>query len=75
MVLIAATVSLGLARGGQTGRMILGGVVAGFVLYVVTEIARDLGSEGLVPAALAAWAPGAVATLLGVTVLLYREDG
>ena len=39
------------------------------------EIARDLGSEGLVPAALAAWAPGVVATMLGVTVLLYREDG
>ena len=75
MVLIAATVSLGLSRAGRTGRMILGGVSAGFMLYVVTEIARDLGSEGLVPAALAAWAPGVVATLLGVTVLLYREDG
>jgi lipopolysaccharide export system permease protein len=75
MVLIAATVSLGLTRSGQVGRMILGGVVAGFVLYGVTEIARDLGSEGLVPAVLAAWAPGVVATLFGVTMLLYREDG
>lgn len=75
MVLIAATVSLGLARSGQVGRMILGGVVAGFMLYVVTEIARDLGSEGLVPAVLAAWAPGVAATLFGVTSLLYREDG
>lgn len=75
MVLIAATVSLGLARSGQVGRMILGGVAAGFMLYVVTEIARDLGSEGLVPAVLAAWAPGVVATLFGVTLLLYREDG
>lgn len=75
MVLIAATVSLGLTRSGGTGRLILGGVTAGFVLYVVTEIARDLGSEGLVPAALAAWAPAVVATLLGSTVLLFREDG
>lgn len=75
MVLIAATVSLGLARSGGTGRMIIGGVTAGFVLYVVTEIARDLGSEGLVPAALAAWSPAVVASLLGVTALLYREDG
>jgi lipopolysaccharide export system permease protein len=75
MVLIAATVSLGLSRSGGTGRLILGGVAAGFVLYVVTEIARDLGSEGLVPAALAAWAPAVVATLLGSTVLLFREDG
>ncbi|BBE71296.1 LPS export ABC transporter permease LptG [Oharaeibacter diazotrophicus] len=75
MVLIAATVSLGSARSGGTGRMILGGVVAGFMLYVITEIARDLGSEGLVPAALAAWAPAVVATWLGSTVLLFREDG
>ncbi|WP_246329469.1 LPS export ABC transporter permease LptG [Chthonobacter rhizosphaerae] len=75
MVLIAATVSLGLSRSGGVGRMILGGVSSGFVLYVVTEIARDLGSEGLVPAALAAWAPAVVASLLGSTVLLHREDG
>lgn len=75
MVLIAATVSLGLSRSGGVGRMILGGVSAGFVLYVVTEIARDLGSEGLVPAALAAWAPAVVASLMGSTVLLHREDG
>lgn len=75
MVVIAATVSLGLTRSGGVGRMILGGVGAGFVLYIVTELARDLGSEGLVPAALAAWSPVVVAILLGSTVLLYREDG
>lgn len=75
MVLIAATVSLGFSRSGGAGRLILGGVVAGFVLYVITEIARDLGSEGLVPSALAAWAPAVVATMLGSTVLLFREDG
>lgn len=75
MVLIAATVSLGLARSGGTGRMILGGIGAGFVLYVVMEIARELGSEGLVSPILAAWAPGIVALLLGSSVLLFREDG
>jgi lipopolysaccharide export system permease protein len=75
MVLIAATVSLGMSRAGGTGRMILGGVSAGFVLYVATEISRDLGSEGLVPPALAAWAPAVVAMLFGCTILLFREDG
>ncbi len=75
MVLIAATVSLGFSRSGGAGRLILGGVVAGFVLYVITEIARDLGSEGLVPPALAAWTPSVVATMLGSTILLFREDG
>jgi lipopolysaccharide export system permease protein len=75
MVLIAATVSLGQARSGGSGRMILGGIGAGFVLYVVMEIARELGSEGLVSPVLAAWAPSVVALLLGSTVLLFREDG
>lgn len=75
MVLIAATVSLGFARYGGGERMILGGVLAGFVLYVVIEVARSLGSEGLVSPVLAAWAPSVVAILLGSTVLLFREDG
>ncbi|WP_237154957.1 LPS export ABC transporter permease LptG [Oryzibacter oryziterrae] len=75
MVVIAATVSLGLTRAGGTGRMILSGIVAGFVLYVVTEIARGLGNEGLVSPVLAAWAPAIVAFLLGCTALLFREDG
>lgn len=75
MVLIAATVSLGQQRSGGTGRMILGGVGAGFVLYVTMEIARELGSEGLVSPILAAWTPPIVALLLGSTVLLFREDG
>lgn len=75
MVLIAATVSLGQTRAGGGGRMILSGIAAGFVLYVVIEIARGLGSEGLVSPILAAWVPPVVALLFGSTVLLFREDG
>jgi lipopolysaccharide export system permease protein len=75
MVLIAATVSLRVFRFGNIGRLILGGAVAGFVLYVVGELARGLGSVGIVPPALAAWSPAVVATLFGFTVLLYQEDG
>ncbi|MCW2309168.1 LPS export ABC transporter permease LptG [Rhodobium gokarnense] len=75
MVLVAATVSLGFTRSGGVGRLILGGIVAGFVLYVVTEFAKGLGGAGIVPPSVAAWTPGMIATLLGFTVLLYREDG
>lgn len=75
MVLLAATVSLGQSRAGGTGRMILGGIAAGFVLYVIIEIARGLGSEGLVSPILAAWVPPIVALLFGSTALLFREDG
>lgn len=75
MVLIAAVVSLRFTRAGNIGRMILSGVVAGFVLYVISEIAKDLGESGIVPPAIAAWFPSVVAIVLGLTVLLFQEDG
>jgi len=75
MVLIAATVSLTFARFGQSGRRILGGILAGFVLYVLTKLVITFGSNGLVQPMLAAWTPAFVGTLIGVTILLYQEDG
>jgi len=75
MVLIAATVSMRSARFGGTGRLVASGVAAGFVLYVATEVMRDLGGVGIVPPTISAWSPGVVAALLGATVLLNLEDG
>ena len=49
MVLIAAIVSLRIGRFGGSIPLILGGIAAGFVLYVSTEIAEDLGIAGIVP--------------------------
>jgi lipopolysaccharide export system permease protein len=75
MTLIAATVSLKFARFGQSATMILGGILAGFLLYVVTALAKAFGSAGLVPPLIAAWTPVTVAMFYGVTFLLYKEDG
>jgi lipopolysaccharide export system permease protein len=75
MTLIAATVSLRFTRYGQSATMILGGILAGFLLYVVTALAKAFGSTGLVPPPVAAWIPVAVAMFYGVTFLLYKEDG
>ncbi len=75
MVLIAATVSLRVFRFGNIGRMILGGVGAGFVLYVAGEVARGLGGAGVVPPVLAAWSPAVIASSIGFTILLHQEDG
>ena len=75
MVLIAATVSLRFVRFGQSGRMILGGILSGFVLYVVAKLVVSLGSNGIVPPVVAAWAPSVVAILFGMSVLLHQEDG
>ena len=75
MTLIAATVSLKFVRFGQSAGMVLGGVLAGFVLYVISVLVKAFGSSGLVPPYLAAWFPVVVALLFGVAFLLHREDG
>lgn len=75
MVMVAATVCLRFVRFGQVGRMILGGIVAGFVLYTVTNLVTALGSNGVVPPAVASWAPVFVAILFGMSILLHQEDG
>ncbi len=75
MVIVAASVSLRFFRFGGVGRMVLGGVAAGFMLYVATEVMRDLGASGLVGTSVAAWFPAVVGSLLGSLALLYQEDG
>jgi len=75
MTLIAATVSMRFARLGQSSFMILGGVSAGFLLYVVSVLVRAFGDAGLVPPVVAAWIPVVIASFFGVTFLLYKEDG
>lgn len=75
MVFVAASVSLRFFRFGGVSRMVLGGVAAGFLLYVATSLMQDLGSSGLVGPAVAAWFPAVVGSLLGTLALLYQEDG
>jgi len=75
MTLIAATVSMRFARMGQSATMILGGILAGFLLYVVTVLVKAFGIAGFVPTVVAAWFPVVVAMFFGVTFLLYKEDG
>jgi len=75
MTLIAATVSLRFIRFGQSGTTVLAGVLAGFLLYVVTVLAKAFGTASVVPPFVAAWLPVIVALALGVTVLLHKEDG
>jgi lipopolysaccharide export system permease protein len=75
MVVIAAVVSLRMFRFGGVGKMIVGGVLAGFLLYVVARLAEELGESGIVYPAAAAWFPAVFGALMGCLVLLYQEDG
>jgi lipopolysaccharide export system permease protein len=75
MVLLAATFSLRPPRRGGAVRLIMGGIASGFLLFFLTNLVAALGQTQSIPVALAAWAPTAVSTLLGVSFLLHLEDG
>lgn len=75
MIFIAAAFSLRLARLGGAARLIISSVLTGFVLYFFTDVAGALGVSGVVPVALAAWAPATTALLLGMAYMFNQEDG
>ncbi len=75
MIFVAAAFSLRLARLGGAARLILAGVLTGFLLYFFTDVTQALGISGIVPVALAAWAPATTALLLGMAAVFNQEDG
>jgi len=74
-LLIAFAFTSGYRRVGDYGLMVFYGIILGFVVFVITEMAEQAGSAGVLAPAFAGWAPAAVAIVIGVTVLLFREDG
>jgi lipopolysaccharide export system permease protein len=50
-------------------------ILIGFVVFVITEMADRAGSAGSLDPTFAACGPAFVAIVIGLTVLLYREDG
>ena len=75
MTLVSAGFSMRPARRGGVAQMIGSGVAAGFVLFVVSKVAEEIGQSGALPVALAAWAPAASGLMLAVALLLHTEDG
>lgn len=75
MVLIAAAVSLRVFRLGGVGKMILSGVLAGFLLYVASKLAGELGENGMLHPVIAGWLPAVFGAVMGCSVLLQQEDG
>jgi lipopolysaccharide export system permease protein len=74
-VLIGFAFTSGYRRTNKYGGAVLYGVVLGFVVYVMTELANRSGYAGVLDPAFAAAGPAFVAIVIGLTVLLYKEDG
>ena len=75
MVMLAASVSLRFFRFGGVQKMVLSGVGAGFLLYVLSKVTEDLSKAELMHPIAAAWLPVMVGGLTGFLALLYQEDG
>jgi len=75
MVMLAASVSLRFFRFGGVQKMVLSGVGAGFLLYVLSKVTEDLSKAELMHPIAAAWLPVTVGGLTGFLALLYQEDG
>lgn len=74
MVLVGAAFSLRFTR-RATWMLVTGGLLAGFLLYFVSDLVMTLGLSGRIPPTLAAWIPAGIFTLLGVSSLFHLEDG
>lgn len=75
MVILAASCSLRLIRQQKAIAIIGVGALCAFLLYILRDITYALGSAGTLPIILSAWAPVGISALLGVTALLYFEEG
>ncbi len=76
MVLIAAAFNLSgnVKLVGWTGRSVAA-LGASFLLYFFSRFLYALGLSATLPLVLAAWAPAAVASFLGLAYIFHREDG
>ncbi|KKC39682.1 hypothetical protein WH87_05915 [Devosia epidermidihirudinis] len=72
---IAFAFTAGYRRSSNYGPAVLYGIVLGFVVFVITEMADRAGSTGVLDPTFAAVGPAVVAIVIGVTLLLYKEDG
>ncbi len=75
MVLLASAMSLRFFRFGGVQKMVLSGIGAGFLLYVLSKVTDDLSKADLMNPVAAAWLPVLVGSLSGFMALLYQEDG
>jgi lipopolysaccharide export system permease protein len=75
MILVAGSVSLRFFRFGGIARMVLSGILAGFLLYVATKLAENLGNAGVISTIAAAWLPATFGGLVSILTLFVQEDG
>jgi lipopolysaccharide export system permease protein len=55
--------------------MVMSGMAAGFLLYVLAKVTDDMSKAGLMHPVAAAWLPVLIGGVIGLVALMYQEDG
>ncbi|GGA50426.1 LptF/LptG family permease [Pelagibacterium lentulum] len=74
-LLIAFAFTSGYRRAGHYGWTIIAGIGLGLLVFMITEMADRAGSAGVLSPIIAAWAPALTAIIIGLSVILRKEDG
>ena len=74
-ILLAFALAGSYRRRGNYANALLVGVIVGFVLFVVNELATRAGSTQVITPLAATIGPAVLSLLTGATALLFREDG
>lgn len=75
MIFIAASVSMTSPRERGNLKIIVAGIISGFILFFVTSYLQALGISGQIPASMSAWTAPCIALLTGAWIMLSKEDG
>jgi lipopolysaccharide export system permease protein len=75
LVLMAASLALRAPRMQRNWWLAGGTVLTGFVVFFMGDFLQALGISDKLPLIVAAFAPAAICLLMGLTTLLYLEDG
>ncbi len=75
MVLLATTFCIHHTRYNNVSKLILWGVLSGFLIHFTSDIVYALGMAEKIPLFFAAWFPTLVTAMVSLSILLHFEDG
>ena len=75
MLIIAAPFSVRFIRSESVNNLILSGIISGLILYTFSNVIYAFGASGNIGPILSAWSPPILAILLGISAIIYIEEG
>lgn len=75
MITLGSTFALGIPRYNKKGKYLTFGILAGFVVYFLSDVIFALGASGKLPLLFSATTPTLLILLIGVIMNIYLEEG